>query len=65
VAYFRVTESVLVDKDRFPTDEVYGATDEPTLRLITCRGRVDREERRTRAISSCSPNIWATTRPTR
>ena len=44
VAFFRVTESVRVDKDRFPTDEVYGATGEPTLRLITCSGRFDRDE---------------------
>ena len=44
VAFFRVTESVLVDKDRFPTDEVYGATGEPTLRLITCGGRFDHDE---------------------
>lgn len=29
-------------KDRFPADEVYGATPTPTLRLITCGGRFDR-----------------------
>jgi sortase (surface protein transpeptidase) len=29
------------DKDRFPTDVVYGPTDEPTLRLITCGGSFD------------------------
>lgn len=38
VAFFRVSSSVLVDKDEFPTDQVYGSTDEPTLRLITCGG---------------------------
>lgn len=38
VAAFRVTEVVLVDKDEFPTDQVYGGTARPTLRLITCGG---------------------------
>jgi hypothetical protein len=38
VAFFRVTSSVLVDKDEFPTEQVYGDTVEPTLRLITCGG---------------------------
>ena len=38
VAEFTVTEIVLVDKNEFPTDRVYGGTDEPTLRLITCGG---------------------------
>ena len=28
-------------KDDFPTDEVYGRTDEPTLRLVTCGGDYD------------------------
>lgn len=31
-----------VPKDRFPTDAVYGPTDGPTLRLITCTGPFDR-----------------------
>ncbi|MDH3705796.1 MAG: hypothetical protein OES57_06985 [Acidimicrobiia bacterium] len=30
-----------VDKDEFPTVEVYGPTEEPTLRLITCGGDFD------------------------
>ena len=38
VAFFRVSSSVLVDKDEFPTEQVYGSTEEPTLRLITCGG---------------------------
>ena len=38
VAFFKVTSSVLVDKDEFPTEQVYGSTEEPTLRLITCGG---------------------------
>ena len=29
------------EKDSFPTEIVYGATDEPTLRLITCGGTFD------------------------
>jgi sortase (surface protein transpeptidase) len=28
-------------KDAFPTQEVYGATDDPTLRLVTCGGEFD------------------------
>jgi hypothetical protein len=28
-------------KDEFPTDAVYGHTDEPTLRLVTCSGHFD------------------------
>jgi sortase (surface protein transpeptidase) len=41
VALFRVTEAELVLKDEFPTDQVYGSTAEPTLRLITCGGSFD------------------------
>ncbi len=44
VAIFRVTDSVRVDKDEFPTDDVYGATAEATLRLVTCSGRFDHDE---------------------
>ncbi len=32
-------------KDDFPTDAVYGPTEEPTLRLITCGGSFDRSVR--------------------
>jgi hypothetical protein len=32
-------------KDAFPTEAVYGATDEPTLRLVTCSGFFDRDAR--------------------
>jgi sortase (surface protein transpeptidase) len=42
VALFRVTEADLVSKDEFPTDQVYGSTAVPTLRLITCGGSFDR-----------------------
>jgi sortase (surface protein transpeptidase) len=42
IALFRVSETVMVQKDGFPTDQVYGATSEPTLRLITCGGDFDR-----------------------
>jgi len=42
VALFRVTEAELVSKNEFPTDQVYGSTAEPTLRLITCGGSFNR-----------------------
>lgn len=29
------------EKDEFPTDEVYGPTEQPTLRLVTCGGDFD------------------------
>ena len=45
VAHFRVTETKMVDKDEFPTAEVYGPTEAPTLRLITCGGDFDRSAR--------------------
>ncbi len=45
IAEFRVTDSERVAKDEFPTERVYGDTDEPTLRLITCGGNFDRVTR--------------------
>ncbi|MGP3688095.1 class F sortase [Streptomyces sp. IBSNAI002] len=39
-AVFRVRELEQVDKKRFPTDKVYGDTDRPELRVITCGGRI-------------------------
>lgn len=42
VALFRVSGTELVLKDEFPTEQVYGSTAEPTLRLITCGGSFDR-----------------------
>jgi sortase (surface protein transpeptidase) len=38
---FRVTSSVLVAKDRFPSDAVYGPVPYPALRLVTCGGPFD------------------------
>lgn len=38
VAVFAVDRGVTYGKDEFPTDEVYGDTDAPELRLITCDG---------------------------
>ncbi len=32
-------------KDEFPTEAVYGSTDEPVLRLVTCGGLFDRDVR--------------------
>jgi sortase (surface protein transpeptidase) len=42
VAWFKTRKVTLVDKDGFPTKKVYGANDEPVLRLITCGGDFDR-----------------------
>ena len=36
-----VESSARHPKDDFPTDEVYGPTEEPTLRLVTCGGDYD------------------------
>jgi LPXTG-site transpeptidase (sortase) family protein len=41
-ATYRVTSVLSVDKDRFPTQQVYGPTPAPELRLITCGGTFDR-----------------------
>lgn len=38
---FRVERVEQHPKDAFPTDAVYGPTDDPTLRLITCGGAFD------------------------
>ncbi|MFF3753482.1 class F sortase [Streptomyces sp. NPDC002018] len=40
-AHFTVTGIESVSKDSFPTEKVYGATEDPTLRLITCDGDFD------------------------
>jgi hypothetical protein len=42
----RVTDVTVVPKDAFPTDQVYGPTPGPELRLITCGGEFDRSARR-------------------
>ncbi|MFF4243195.1 class F sortase [Streptomyces sp. NPDC001822] len=39
--HFRVTGTQTVSKKAFPTDKVYGPTDERVLRLITCDGAFD------------------------
>jgi hypothetical protein len=41
-ARFAVQEVRRVPRERFPTDQVYGATPDRALRLITCGGRYDR-----------------------
>jgi len=41
VAQFLVTSLVVAQKDQFPTEQVYGLTEQPTLRLITCGGSFD------------------------
>lgn len=40
---FLVERVARYPKDGFPTEEVYGPTGGPTLRLITCGGRFDRD----------------------
>ncbi len=42
---FRVTGSLQVPKDAFPTAQVYGPTPDAELRLITCSGEFDRSVR--------------------
>lgn len=44
--HWRVDRVEQHPKDAFPTDAVYGHTDEPTLRLVTCSGSFDRDARR-------------------
>lgn len=39
--HFRVARVETHAKDAFPTQAVYGHTDAPTLRLVTCAGRFD------------------------
>lgn len=41
VARFEVVSLAWAEKSDFPTERVYGATEEPTLRLVTCGGEFD------------------------
>ncbi|MQA15921.1 MAG: class F sortase [Pseudonocardiaceae bacterium] len=43
---FVATRTERHPKDEFPTEAVYGGTPEPQLRLITCGGAFDDEQRR-------------------
>jgi sortase (surface protein transpeptidase) len=45
VVSFLVEHVEQYPKDKFPTERVYGNTDRPELRLITCGGEFDRGER--------------------
>ncbi|MFD7559635.1 MULTISPECIES: sortase domain-bontaining protein [unclassified Streptomyces] len=40
-ARFKIREIEDVNKKDFPTDKVYGATDHPELRLLTCGGGIE------------------------
>lgn len=40
-ARFKIREIEDVNKKAFPTDKVYGATDRPELRLLTCGGGIE------------------------
>lgn len=42
---YLVESSARHDKDAFPTNAVYGPTEQPTLRLVTCGGVFDRTAR--------------------
>ena len=46
VVVFEVYGQETVPKDAFPTERVYGPTDGPELRLLTCGGRFDEQARR-------------------
>jgi LPXTG-site transpeptidase (sortase) family protein len=52
---FTVRESQSFPKSSFPTARVYGATEEPELRLITCDGTFDRKARSYRS----NRVVWA------
>ena len=52
---FSVRESQSFPKSSFPTARVYGATDDPELRLVTCDGTFDRKARSYRA----NRVVWA------
>ena len=41
VVRFRATSMLRVPKSRFPTNLVYARTPQPTLRLVTCAGRLN------------------------
>lgn len=43
---FRVTDVIVVPKNAFPTEQVYGPTPGAELRLITCGGEFDHRARR-------------------
>ncbi len=43
-ARFEITEVATFEKDQFPTAEVYAATEEPTMVLITCGGEYSQSE---------------------
>lgn len=45
-ATFRVERVATFPVDRFPSDQVYGATADPELRLITCGGQFSLAQRR-------------------
>lgn len=43
---FEVYRTLTIDKEEFPADEVYGNTDGPEIRLVTCGGNLDRVHHR-------------------
>lgn len=44
-AVFTVSRTQQVPKSQFPTEDVYGPSDQPELRLITCGGSFDKKRR--------------------
>ncbi|MBT2470264.1 class F sortase [Streptomyces sp. ISL-66] len=49
-ARFKIREIEDVDKKQFPTDKVYGATNHPELRLLTCGGTLKNGHRTNNVI---------------
>ncbi|MEV7541692.1 sortase [Streptomyces sp. NPDC089915] len=49
-ARFKIREIEDVHKDRFPTQKVYGPTDRPELRLLTCGGEIENGHRANNVI---------------
>jgi hypothetical protein len=64
VAIFEVTLVRRYPRHRFPSELVYGNTDHPALRLITCGGLFDSTTVITWTTWSCSPHSSPPSRPT-
>jgi LPXTG-site transpeptidase (sortase) family protein len=63
VAVFTVTSVRTVEKERFPTKDVYGDVDRPELRLITCGGPHDGDGYRDNVIAFAELTGVATAPP--
>lgn len=54
---YKVTRTVTIDKDAFPTQQVYGRTEDEKLVLITCGGRFDSSRRVGASAGSYVQNV--------